>query len=271
MQYDTTRQSLAHLQIHGAHQRQHPCSEYMFLDDTACNLASLNLMKYVSSNGDFDVEAFTKAVESTITAQKSSSTTPVIPRTKLPRTRTSSARLGLGYANLGALLMSWPCPMTPDEGRDVAAAVTALMCGEAYAQSAASPNAWPFPGYPVNREPHARRHSECPPRHARSARSRPVRSLLGAAKRLGYALELAKARLQEFPGPRSRSHRHHRLHDGFATPPASSLTCPHQIQEARRRRRHQIVNNTVPAAVMKLGYTPEQPAKSSATLMPRQN
>src|ERR1700757_1010116 len=154
MQYDTTVNRWHTCKSTARINASNPCSEYMFLDDTACNLASLNLMKYLSSNGDFDVEAFTKAVDVTITAQEILVDNASYPTDKIARNSHEFRPLGLGYANLGALLMSMALPYDSDEGRDVAAAVTALMCGEAYAQSArVAERMGPFPGYPVNREP----------------------------------------------------------------------------------------------------------------------
>src|SRR5258707_4208695 len=131
-----------------------PCSEYMFLDDTACNLASLNLMKFVNSSGQFDVPAYKHAVDVTITAQEILVDFASYPTPRIAENSHNFRPLGLGYANLGALLMCMDLPYDSDEGRDVAGAVTALMCGEAYAQSArVAERMGPFPGYAVNREP----------------------------------------------------------------------------------------------------------------------
>src|SRR5207249_4220380 len=131
-----------------------PCSEYMFLDDTACNLASLNLMKFVTSSGQFDVPAFKHAVDVTITAQEILVDNASYPTPKIGENSHNFRPLGLGYANLGALLMSMALPYDSDEGRDMSAAITALMCGEAYAQSSRiAEKMGPFPGYEVNREP----------------------------------------------------------------------------------------------------------------------
>src|SRR5437899_4045790 len=126
----------------------------MFLEDTACNLASLNLIKYVDSNGQFDFEAYKYAVDVTITAQEILVDFASYPTPKIAENSHNFRPLGLGYANLGALLMSMALPYDSNEGRDVAGAVTALMCGEAYAQSArVAERMGPFPGYAVNREP----------------------------------------------------------------------------------------------------------------------
>ena len=154
MQYDTTVNRWHTCKTTARINASNPCSEYMFLDDTACNLASLNLMKYLGSNGQFEVEAFSKAVDVSITAQEILVDNASYPTDKIGKNSHEFRPLGLGYANLGALLMSMALPYDSDEGRDVAAAVTALMCGEAYAQSARiAEKMGPFPGYSVNREP----------------------------------------------------------------------------------------------------------------------
>src|ERR1700691_6079146 len=111
-----------------------PCSEYMFLDDSACNLASLNLLKF-APNGTFDVEAYRHAVDITITAQEILVDNAGYPTEIIGKNSHDYRPLGLGYANLGALLMAAGLPYDSDAGRDYAACVTAIMCGEAYLQS----------------------------------------------------------------------------------------------------------------------------------------
>jgi ribonucleoside-diphosphate reductase alpha chain len=131
-----------------------PCSEYMFLDDTACNLASLNLMKFVGPDGEFDVEDFRAACRTTITAQEILVDNSSYPTPAIDRNSHDYRPLGLGYANLGVLLMDRGLPYDSDAGRAYAAAVTALMHGEAYAQSARVASAMgPFAGYAKNAEP----------------------------------------------------------------------------------------------------------------------
>ncbi|MFZ0334419.1 MAG: vitamin B12-dependent ribonucleotide reductase [Candidatus Acidiferrales bacterium] len=131
-----------------------PCSEYMFLDDTACNLASLNLLKFLGTNGQFDVEGFRHAVDVTITAQEILVDNASYPTPKITQNSRDFRPLGLGYANLGALLLSLAVPYDSDQGRDICGAVTALMTGEAYAQSARiAERLGAFPGYTENREP----------------------------------------------------------------------------------------------------------------------
>src|SRR6202021_2424743 len=130
-----------------------PCSEYMFLDDTACNLASLNLLKFLGSNGQFDTEGFAHSVDVTITAQEILVDNASYPSEKIARNSHDYRPLGLGYANLGALLMSLGMPYDSDKGRDFCGAITSLMTGEAYAQSARiAERMGPFGGYPRNRE-----------------------------------------------------------------------------------------------------------------------
>ncbi len=131
-----------------------PCSEYMFLDDTACNLASLNLMKFRRADGEFDVESFRKAVQVTITAMEISVDNSSYPTPAITQNSYDYRPLGLGYANLGALLMARGLPYDSDEGRAYAAAITSLMCGEAYKQSALiAKEKGPFKGFAINREP----------------------------------------------------------------------------------------------------------------------
>jgi ribonucleoside-diphosphate reductase alpha chain len=154
MQYDTTVNRWHTCKSTARINASNPCSEYMFLDDTACNLASLNLMKFLGGSGQFDVPAFKHAVDITITAQEILVDNASYPTPRIEENSHDFRPLGLGYANLGALLMSMALPYDSDKGRDVAGAVTALMCGEAYAQSARiAESKGPFAGYALNREP----------------------------------------------------------------------------------------------------------------------
>jgi ribonucleoside-diphosphate reductase alpha chain len=135
-----------------------PCSEYMFLNDTACNLASLNLMRFARDDGEFDVEAFRYACRLTITAQEILVDNASYPTPQIEENSHRFRPLGLGYANLGALLMSRGLAYDSDEGRTFAAAVTAIMPGEAYRQSAvvARDHGGPFNDYADNEEPFLR-------------------------------------------------------------------------------------------------------------------
>ena len=131
-----------------------PCSEYMFLDDTACNLASLNLMKFYDEDEGFDVESFQHACQVVISAMEIIVDNASYPTPKIAANSHQYRPLGLGYANLGALLMARGLPYDSDAGRDYAGALTALMSGTAYAQSARiAEHQGPFGGYEENREP----------------------------------------------------------------------------------------------------------------------
>src|SRR5215471_8322871 len=261
MQYDTTVNRWHTCKTTARINASNPCSEYMFLDDTACNLASLNLMKYLGSNGQFEVEAFSKAVDLTITAQEILVDNASYPTDKIGKNSHEFRPLGLGYANLGALLMSMALPYDSDEGRDVAAAVTALMCGEAYAQSARiAEKMGPFPGYSVNREPMLdviRMHRDA----MRGIKPENVQPELYMAAQTSWdsALELGEK---------------HGFKNSQVTVLAPTGTIGFMmdcdttgIEPDLALVKHKklvgggvikIVNNTVPQALMKLGYTPEQ-------------
>src|SRR5467141_2630582 len=135
-----------------------PCSEYMFLNDSACNLASINLLKFVGADGEFDVVGYKAAIRTLIMAQEIIVDNASYPTEAIAKNSHAYRPLGLGYANLGALLMSRGLPYDSDAGRDYAAALTALMTGEAYAQSSriARDHGGPFSGYEKNREPFLR-------------------------------------------------------------------------------------------------------------------
>ncbi len=134
MQYDTTVNRWHTSKNTARINASNPCSEYMFLDDSACNLASLNLLKF-APNGTFDVEAYRHAVDVLITAQEILVDNAGYPTEAIMRNSHDYRPLGLGYANLGALLMAAGLPYDSDAGRDYASCVTAIMCGEAYLQS----------------------------------------------------------------------------------------------------------------------------------------
>ena len=134
MQYDTTVNRWHTSKNTARINASNPCSEYMFLDDSACNLASLNLLKF-APNGTFDVAAYRHAVDVLITAQEIIVDNAGYPTEMIMRNSHDYRPLGLGYANLGALLMAAGLPYDSDAGRDYAGCVTAIMCGEAYLQS----------------------------------------------------------------------------------------------------------------------------------------
>ncbi len=171
MQYDTTINKWHTSKNTARINASNPCSEYMFLDDSACNLASFNLMKFVTPAGTFDVAAYRHAVDILITAMDILVDNSGYPTEAIGRNSHDYRPLGLGYANLGALLMAFGLPYDSDAGRDFAGCLTAIMCGQAYLQSsrvaeqcaslaAATPltqsierQGGACPGFYVNREP----------------------------------------------------------------------------------------------------------------------
>jgi len=261
MQYDTTVNRWHTCKATARINASNPCSEYMFLDDTACNLASLNLMKYLNSNGSFDVEAFRHAVDVTITAQEILVDNASYPTPRIAENSHKFRPLGLGYANLGALLMSMALPYDSDGGRDMAGAVTALMCGEAYAQSARiAERLGPFSGYAVNREAMLdviRMHRDS---------LRPIKpeniqpSLHGAAQ---YAWDMALALGEKYGYKNSQvtvlaptgTIGFMMDCDTTGIEPDLALVKYKKLVGGGVIK---IVNNTVPAALMKLGYSPEE-------------
>ncbi|MFN3133958.1 MAG: vitamin B12-dependent ribonucleotide reductase [Candidatus Kryptonium sp.] len=154
MQFDTTINNWHTCPNTGSINASNPCSEFMFLDDTACNLASLNLMKFRKEDGRFDVEAFRRAVDILITAQEIIVGNASYPTKAIEKNSYDYRPLGLGYANLGALLMSLGLPYDSEPARAYASVITAIMTGEAYRQSALiAKEMGPFKGYELNREP----------------------------------------------------------------------------------------------------------------------
>jgi ribonucleoside-diphosphate reductase alpha chain len=154
MQFDTTINSWHTCSTTGRINASNPCSEYMHLDDSACNLASLNLMKFLKDDSSFDTAAFKHAVDISITAQDIIVDNSSYPTEEITANAKAFRELGLGYANLGALLMSLGLPYDSEAGRQYAGAITALMTGEAYLQSARiAEQMGPFSGYAKNREP----------------------------------------------------------------------------------------------------------------------
>jgi len=153
MQFDTVINKWHTCKTSGRINASNPCSEYMFLDDSACNLASINLMKFRTENGAFDVEKYRKVVKYFILAQELAVDGSSYPTDKIAKNSHDFRPLGLGYANLGALLMSLGLPYDSEDGRAVAAALTAIMTGEAYKVSAQLASlVGPFPRYKENRE-----------------------------------------------------------------------------------------------------------------------
>jgi ribonucleoside-diphosphate reductase alpha chain len=156
VQYDTIINRWHTCPESGRINASNPCSEYMHVDDSACNLASLNLMKFRRKDGSFDTEEFEHAVDVVFLAQEIVVGYSSYPTEEIGENANRFRQLGLGYANLGALLMSDGLPYDSETGRNVAAAITALMTGRAYRQSAliAAGATGPYDEYEKNREPH---------------------------------------------------------------------------------------------------------------------
>jgi ribonucleoside-diphosphate reductase alpha chain len=264
MQYDSTVNRWHTCKATDRINASNPCSEYMFLDDTACNLASLNLLKFLGSNGQFDSEGFRHAVDITITAQEILVDNASYPSEKIARNSHDYRPLGIGYANLGALLMSLALPYDSDGGRDFCGAITALMTGESYAQSARiAERMGPFGGYLRNRESMlgvVRMHRDS----LRPIKEENVQpSLLHAAqKSWDDALELG----EKFGYKNSQvSVLAPTGTIGFMMDCDTTGIEPDLALVKQKRLVGggviKIVNNTVPQALMRLGYQPEDVAK----------
>ncbi len=264
MQFDSTINRWHTSKASGRINASNPCSEYMFLDDTACNLASLNLMKFLEPTGEFNVAAFRQAVDVTITAQEIIVDNASYPTPRIGDNSHRFRPLGLGYANLGALLMSLALPYDSDQGRDMCAAVTALMTGEAYAQSARiAERTGPFPDYEPNRDSMldvVRMHRES----IRAVRSENVQPQLfrAAQKAWDDALEIGA----------QHGYRNSQVSvlaptgtigfmmdcDTTGIEPDLALV---KFKKLVGGGVLKIVNNTVPQALMRLGYSPERVAE----------
>ncbi|MGH9739889.1 MAG: vitamin B12-dependent ribonucleotide reductase [Candidatus Acidiferrales bacterium] len=264
MQYDTTINRWHTCKATDRINASNPCSEYMFLDDTACNLASLNLLKFLGSNGQFDTDGFKHAVDVTITAQEILVDNASYPTDRIARNSHDYRPLGLGYANLGALLMSLALPYDSDGGRDYCGAITGLMTGEAYAQSARiAERMGAFGGYLPNRDSMLdviRMHRDS----LRPIKEESVQpSLLQAARESwDSALELGekygyKNSQVSVLAPTGTI--------GFMMDCDTTGIEPDLALVKQKRLVGggviKIVNNTVPQALMKLGYGPESVAK----------
>jgi ribonucleoside-diphosphate reductase alpha chain len=264
MQYDSTINRWHTCKATDRIYASNPCSEYMFLDDTACNLASLNLLKFLGSNGQFDTDGFRHAVDVTITAQEIVVDNASYPTERIARNSHDYRPLGIGYANLGALLMSLALPYDSDGGRDFCGAITALMTGESYAQSARiAERMGPFGGYLRNREAMIdviRMHRDS---------LRPIKpenvqpSLLRAAQ---DSWDTALAHGEKFGYKNSQvSVLAPTGTIGFMMDCDTTGIEPDLALVKQKRLVGggviKIVNNTVPQALMKLGYPPEQVAQ----------
>ncbi|WFE44353.1 vitamin B12-dependent ribonucleotide reductase [Verrucosispora sp. WMMD1129] len=157
LQYDDTINDWHTCPETGRITASNPCSEYLHLDNSSCNLASLNLMKFLRADGGFEVEKFVRSVELVITAMDISICFADFPTQKIGETTRAYRQLGIGYANLGALLMASGLPYDSDQGRSLSAAITSLMTGTAYRRSAELAGiVGAYDGYVRNAEPHKR-------------------------------------------------------------------------------------------------------------------
>jgi len=155
IQYDTTINRWHTNPMTGRITTSNPCSEYLSIDNSACNLSSINLLTYLKTDGSFNVRDFIHTVDVMILAQEIIVDGSSYPTEKIAANAHAFRQLGLGYANLGALLMAWGFPYDSDAGRHTAAAITALMTGEAYRYSAElAKRMGPYDGYALNKEPH---------------------------------------------------------------------------------------------------------------------
>jgi len=261
MQFDTTVNRWHTCRNTARINASNPCSEYMFLDDSACNLSSLNLMKFVGPDGQFDVEAFRHAVDTMILAQEIVVDNASYPTEKIGANSHNFRPLGLGFANLGALLMSMGIPYDSAQGRNFAGAITAAMCGQAYLTSSRIAAATgPFEGYAENQSPFLevmRMHREAVNRIDRN--DVPPALYQGAQQCWDEAY---------------RSGRRHGYRNAQVTVIAPTGTIGFMMdcdttgiepdlalikyKKLVGGGAIKIVNNTVPAALIKLGYTPDQ-------------
>jgi ribonucleoside-diphosphate reductase alpha chain len=262
VQYDTTINQWHTSPNSGRINASNPCSEYMHVDDSACNLASLNLMKFRRADGTFDVEAFEHAVDIIFLAQEIIVGPSSYPTEEIGRNARAFRQLGLGYANLGAYLMAGGMPYDSDAARGTAAAITALMTGRAYHQSARVAAAiGPYDRYTENREPHnavMRMHrdaayaipdSTCIDGELLAAARRSWEDAVEQGERSGY--RNAQATVLAPTGTISF------LMDCDTTgiEPDFSLV---KFKELVGGGQMTIINRTVPLALQELGYTDEQ-------------
>jgi len=261
IQYDTTINRWNPCKTSGRINASNPCSEYMFLDDTACNLASLNLMKFVDEEGAFDVESFRRAVAVVFLAQEIVVDHADYPTAKIAENSHLYRPIGLGYANLGALLMSRGVAYDSDEGRNLAASLTALMCGQAYLTSAEiAEGMGPFARYRENRTSFL----DVIGMHEAAARKiepEGVPADLLAAARAAWSAALAHGRKHGFKNAQATvlaptgTIAFMMDCDTTGVEPDIALVKYKKLVGGGLLK---IVNQTVPMALAQLGYSPDQ-------------
>ena len=262
IQYDTTINDWNPVSNSARQYATNPCSEFSFINDTSCNLASINLMKFVKEDGEFDVDSFRFAAKVTITAQEILIDNASYPTTKIEENSHRFRPLGLGYANLGALLMNRGLAYDSDEGHNYAGAITALMHGEAYRQSAivARDHGGAFVDYDLNREPFLQiiaRHRDAayalPANGVPEAMLDNVRHLYDEVLELGKANGFRNAQVTVLAPTGTIAFMMDCDTTGIE-PDIALIKYKKLVGEGYLK----IVNQTVPAALRKLGYTPAQ-------------
>jgi ribonucleoside-diphosphate reductase alpha chain len=260
VQYDTTINDWHTCPNTGRINASNPCSEYLHVDDSACNLASINLMKFLREDGSFDVAGFEHTVDVMFLAQEIAVGCSSYPTEEITRNAKAMRQLGLGYANLGALLMARGLPYDSDEGRSVAAAITALMTGRAYRTSGEIAAAvGPYDEFEKNRDPHLR--------------------VMGMHRDAAYALEetvdedlLAAARRSWDEAVTLGEQHGHRNAQATVLAPTGTISflmdCDTtgvepdfslvKMKELVGGGQMTIVNRTVPRALANLGYSPAE-------------
>ncbi len=261
IQYDTIINEWHTCPESGRINASNPCSEYMFLDDSACNLASLNLMKFRLPSGDFDITSFRRAITLMVIAQEIIIDRAGYPTEQIQQNSKRYRPLGLGYANLGAFLMSEGLPYDSDEGRAMAATITAILTGQAYLASAEIASRMsPFDEYQQNHEPFLRvigKH----------------RSMVDRIERLSSVREMIKAARQIWDEAIAQGEQYgYRNAQVTVLAPTGTIgfmmDCDTtgiepdialvKYKKLSGGGMFKIVNQTVPAAMKKLGYTEAQ-------------
>jgi ribonucleoside-diphosphate reductase alpha chain len=259
VQYDTTIQDWHTCPNYGRISTSNPCSEYLHVDDSACNLASINLLKFRRSDGTFDVDSFEHVVEVMILAQEIVVGPSNYPTELIGKNARDFRQLGLGYANLGALLMANGLPYDSDEGRAACGAITALMTGRAYRKSAEIAAAMgPYARFEENREPHL---------HVMRKHQAAAYEIDDSLSRDGELLAAARRAWDEAVGA-GEEHGYRNAQATVLAPtgtisflmdcdttgiePDFSLV---KFKELVGGGQMTIVNRTIPAALRKLGYS----------------
>jgi ribonucleoside-diphosphate reductase alpha chain len=258
LQFDTTVNAWHTCPASDRINGSNPCSEYMFLDDSACNLASLNLMHFRTIDGGFDAAAFRRAVDLTVLAQEILVSNAKYPTPAIGRNSEDYRPLGIGYANLGALLMASGLPYDSDGGRAAAAAITALMTGEAYAMSARiAEGIGPFAHFEKNRDPflgvirkHAQHVDRIDPTLVEPALLSAARDVWSDALRMGQAYGFRNAQVSVLAPTGTIGFMMDC--DTTGIEPDIALVKYKKLVGGGVLK---IVNNTVPLALKRLGYS----------------